>query len=89
MNPEMATDLLKTLMTQAVTMAAPILLTAMVIGLMISLFQSVTSIQEQTLTFVPKALAVVALLILIMPWLLRTMIEFATAMISKMPEMVS
>jgi flagellar biosynthetic protein FliQ len=89
MNPEMATDLLKTLMTQAVTMAAPILLTAMVIGLMISLFQSVTSIQEQTLTFVPKALAVVALLILIMPWLLRTMIEFATAMISKMPQMVS
>jgi flagellar biosynthetic protein FliQ len=89
MNPEMATDLLKMLMTQAVTLAAPILLTAMVIGLMISLFQSVTSIQEQTLAFVPKALAVVSLLILIMPWLLRSMIEFATAMISKMPQMVS
>ena len=89
MNPELATDLLKTLMTQAVTLAAPILMTAMVIGLAVSLFQSVTSIQEQTLTFVPKALAVVALLVLIMPWLLRTMIEFATAMISRMPQMVS
>ncbi len=57
MNPQFATELLKTLMLQAVTLAAPILLTAMVIGLAVSLFQSVTSIQEQTLTFVPKALA--------------------------------
>jgi flagellar biosynthetic protein FliQ len=89
MNPELATDLLKTLMTQAVALAAPILLTAMIIGLMVSLFQSVTSIQEQTLTFVPKALAVVSLLILIMPWILRTLIEYATAMIGKMPQMVS
>ena len=55
----------------------------MVIGLAVSLFQSVTSIQEQTLTFVPKALAMVALLILLMPWMLRTMMEFATAMIRR------
>ncbi len=54
-----------------VTLAAPILLTAMVVGLGISLFQSVTSIQEQTLTFVPKALGIVGLLILLMPWMLR------------------
>ena len=57
MNPAFATELLKTLMFEAVTLAAPILLTAMVVGLAISMFQSVTSIQEQTLTFVPKALA--------------------------------
>lgn len=88
MNPALATDLLKTLMTTAVTLAAPILLTAMVIGLAVSLFQSVTSIQEQTLTFVPKALAIVALLILLMPWMLRTLVEFAAGMIGKMPEMV-
>ena len=89
MNPEVATDLIKQLMSQAVTLAAPILLTAMVIGLMVSLFQSVTSIQEQTLTFVPKALAVVSMLILIMPWILRTLIEYATAMITRMPQMTS
>jgi flagellar biosynthetic protein FliQ len=88
MNPAFATDLLKTLMLQAVTLAAPILLTAMVIGLAVSLFQSVTSIQEQTLTFVPKALAIVALLIVLMPWMLRTMIEFTATMIGKMPQMV-
>jgi flagellar biosynthesis protein FliQ len=88
MNVEFATELLKTLIFQAVTLAAPILMTALVIGLAISLFQSVTSIQEQTLTFVPKALGIVGLLVVILPWLLRSLIEFTTAMIQKMPQMV-
>ncbi len=88
MNPEFAAELLKHLMFQAVTLAAPVLLTGLVIGLAISLFQSVTSIQEQTLTFVPKALGIVGLLILLLPWMLRSLIEFATAVIQKMPQMV-
>ena len=88
MNPQFAAELLKGLMVQAVALATPILLTAMVVGLAISLFQSVTSIQEQTLTFVPKALAIVGLLIVLMPCMLRTIMEFATAMIEKMPQMV-
>ena len=87
MNPEFATELLKSLMFEAVTLAAPILLTALVLGLAISIFQSVTSIQEQTLTFVPKALGIVALLVVLMPWMLRTLVEYATAVIQKMPQM--
>jgi flagellar biosynthesis protein FliQ len=87
MNPEFAAEMLKNLMFEAVTLAAPILLTALVVGLMISLFQSVTSIQEQTLTFVPKALGIVGLLVLLLPWMLRSTIEFATAVIEKMPQM--
>ena len=87
MNAALATDLLKTLIIEAVTLATPILVTAMVIGLAVSLFQSVTSIQEHTLTFVPKVLAIVGLLIVLMPWMLRSLVEFATAMISKMPQM--
>jgi flagellar biosynthetic protein FliQ len=63
-------------------------LAALIIGLAISIFQSVTSIQEQTLTFVPKALGIVALLVVLMPWMLRTLIEFTTAVIQKMPQMV-
>jgi len=88
MNPQFAAEVLKALMLQAVAIATPILLTAMVIGLAVSLFQSVTSIQEQTLAFVPKALGIIGLLILLMPWMLRSLIEFATAMIEKMPQMV-
>jgi len=72
-----------------VSLAAPILLTAMVIGLAISLFQAVTSIHEQTLTFVPKALGIVVLLVFLLPWMLRSVIEFTTAIIEKMPQMVN
>jgi flagellar biosynthesis protein FliQ len=88
MNPQFAAELLKALMLQAVAIVTPILLTAMMIGLAVSLFQSVTSIQEQTLSFVPKALGILSLLILLMPWILRSLVEFATAMIEKMPQMV-
>ena len=88
MNPEFAAELIKTLMFEAVTLAAPVLLTAMTIGLLISLFQSVTSIQEQTLTFVPKALCIVGLLVVLMPWMLRSLMEFTIAMIQKIPQMV-
>jgi flagellar biosynthetic protein FliQ len=88
MNPEFAIELLKTMIYQALTLASPFLVTAMVIGLAISLFQAVTSIHEQTLTFVPKALAIVAVLLLLLPWLVRTLVEFTTAVIEKMPQMV-
>ena len=65
MNPEFAIELLKNLMFEALLLSAPILLTAMIVGLAISLFQAVTSINEQTLSFVPKALCVLGLLLLL------------------------
>jgi flagellar biosynthetic protein FliQ len=88
MNPEFSVELIKSLMLQAVTLSAPILLTAMLVGLAVSLFQAVTSIHEQTLAFVPKALAMVTLIVILLPWMLRTMIEFTKAIIEKLPQMV-
>lgn len=87
MNPEFAVELVKSLMFQAVILAAPILATAMVVGLAVSLFQAVTTIQEQTLSFAPKALGITATLILLLPWMLRTTVDFTTMVIQKMPEM--
>jgi flagellar biosynthetic protein FliQ len=87
MNPEFAVELVKSLMLQAVALAAPVLVTAMVVGLAISLFQAVTTIHEQTLTFVPKALAVVGVLVLLLPWMMRSLIEFTTAVVEKLPQM--
>ncbi len=89
MNPEFAIELVKTMMFQAVALAAPILVTAMVVGLAISLFQAVTTIHEQTLTFVPKALAIVGIIVLLLPWILRSLIEFTTAVIEKLPQMAT
>jgi flagellar biosynthetic protein FliQ len=88
MNPEFAIELLKTMIYQALAIATPILVVAMVIGLAISLFQAVTTIHEQTLAFVPKALGVVGVVLLLLPWIVRSLVEFTTAVIQKMPQMV-
>lgn len=88
MNPEFAVELLKNLILQALTIATPVLMTAMITGLAISLFQAVTTIHEQTLSFVPKALAVIGILLIMLPWIVRSLIEFTTGVITKMPQMV-
>jgi flagellar biosynthetic protein FliQ len=89
MTPEFAVELVKVMMLQAVALSAPILLTAMVVGLGISLFQAVTSINEATLSFVPKALGIVGILIVLLPWMLRTTMQFTTMVIEKIPTMVN
>lgn len=88
MDTGFAAEMLKAMIFQAVALSAPFLLTAMIIGLGVSLFQAVTSIHEQTLTFVPKALGVIGVLLLLLPWMLRTTMEFTTSVIEKIPQMV-
>jgi flagellar biosynthesis protein FliQ len=88
MDAAYAVHILKTMLFQAVMLSAPFLGVAMVVGLAVGLFQAVTSIHEQTLTFVPKALALVALVIVLLPWLVRSLLTFTAAMIQQMPQMV-
>jgi flagellar biosynthetic protein FliQ len=88
MTPEFAVEIIKGLMFQGVALASPILLTAMAIGLAVSLFQAVSAIQEQTLAFVPKALGVIGVIVVLLPWMIRTLIEFTTAIIQRIPQMV-
>jgi flagellar biosynthetic protein FliQ len=64
--------------------ALPILFVAMVVGLLVSIFQATTQINEMTLTFVPKILAVIAVMVLLMPWMIRIMVEFTTKMFNSM-----
>ena len=87
MNPDYTVEILKGLMTHVLMIAGPLLLTGLCVGLTVSLFQAVTSLQEQTLTFLPKALAVAMLLFFIMPWMVRTLMDYTTNMIDKMPAM--
>ncbi len=63
-------------MVVTLLVSAPMLLSGMIIGLLISVFQSVTQIQEITLTFVPKIFVVMAAFVLFMPWMLETMVQF-------------
>jgi flagellar biosynthetic protein FliQ len=84
MNPDLAIDLFKTTVTFALYIVAPFLLVTLVVGLAASLLQTVTSVQEQTLTFIPKLLAISGLLLLLTPWLLRALSEFSITIITRM-----
>jgi flagellar biosynthesis protein FliQ len=88
MNVEMAIDLLRQLITISLVLIGPIVLVSVVVGVAVSLFQAVTSIQEQTLTFVPKLIAVALLLIFAAPWMVRQMMQFTVTCFSRLPEMV-
>lgn len=61
----------------------PILLVSLIVGLLISIFQTVTSIQEQTLTFVPKIVCVFVALALLGPWMMQTLVEYTTELWSQ------
>lgn len=87
MNAEAAIDIFKTLITFALSVMTPFLGVILLVGLVTSLVQSVTSIQEQTLTFVPKLLACAGLFLLLAPWVLRMTSEFAVQSISRMATM--
>ena len=76
MQTEIVTDVMQSALFLVLKTAAPMLLISLVIGLTVSIFQTVTSIQEQTLTFVPKIIAVFVTLMLAGSWMLNTMIEF-------------
>ena len=60
--------------------ALPLLLVSLCVGLIVSIFQTVTSIQEQTLTFIPKIVAVFAALMIFGPWILSTLTEYITTL---------
>lgn len=68
------------LLTTALLLAAPSLIVSLVVGVLISLFQTVTSIQEQTLSFAPRIVAVSVTLVITLPWSLRVLTSFTVRM---------
>ena len=76
-------------MTVAAKLGAPVLLTALLIGFTVSLFQSVTQIQEVTLSFVPKAIGVGVALLVSGNWMLHEMVSFTTTLFGQIPELVN
>ena len=75
-------------LTVTLMVAGPMLLVGLVIGLIISIFQSVTQINEMTLTFVPKILAVALTLLIFLPWMINTLVDFTNHMFAMIPTLV-
>lgn len=81
----MAVFLIEDMLWTALKIGAPILGTALIVGLLISILQVVTSIQEMTLTFVPKILAIVFVILTMGAWMLAVLMEYATQLITNIP----
>jgi flagellar biosynthetic protein FliQ len=75
-----ATDLIRQTLTLALTISAPMLLIGLAVGIVVSLLQAVTQIQEQTLTFVPKITAMIAAAVVLMPWIGQRLLDYAAHM---------
>jgi len=76
MTPEFLTGFFFEAIKTAISLAAPMLLAALLVGLAVSIFQSVTSINEMTMTFIPKMLAVACALLFFLAWMVQTMVTF-------------
>jgi flagellar biosynthesis protein FliQ len=88
MNETVVIDIVTSAMWTATRVAAPILVTAIVVGVVMGLLQSVTQIQEQTLAFVPKFAAVGLVIAISGNWMLHVMIDFTITLIGRIPEML-
>ena len=84
-----ATTLLREGILQVLFLASPLLLTAMIVGLVIAILQATTSIQEQTLTFVPKVFAILLILGLLGGWMFASMSDFTERVFRIIPEVVN
>ncbi len=88
MTAESVISLARSAMETTLLVSAPMLLAGLAIGLLISIFQAVTQIQEMTLTFIPKIVVVFLALVVFSPWMLEIMLNFSAELFNSIPEMV-
>ncbi|SDJ35659.1 flagellar biosynthesis protein FliQ [Billgrantia gudaonensis] len=88
MTPEMVMGIAYKGMRTALFLGGPLLLTALLTGLIVSLFQAATQINEMTLSFIPKILAVFVVLVLTGPWLLQIITDFTRELFTNIPSML-
>lgn len=87
MSADAAVELMRRAVTLAMMVSAPMLLTALLVGIVVSLVQAVTQIQEQTLTFIPKLIAVAAVFIITLPWLITRLVEYLVGILNNLGSM--
>ncbi|MBK6421116.1 MAG: flagellar biosynthesis protein FliQ [Gemmatimonadetes bacterium] len=88
MSAGLAIELLNRALLTGLMVAAPLLLTALLVGVLISLIQALTQIQEQTLTFIPKLVAVGVVMLLALPWMVRELVGYITQTFNLLPGLV-
>lgn len=88
MSPESVMTLGRQAVELTIIVSAPVLLTALIIGLLVSIFQAATQINEQTLSFIPKLVGMLGVLIIAGPWMVGLLVDFIQRLFSNIPWMV-
>lgn len=89
MSHQLVIELARNAMLTALMLAGPLLVAALLVGLLVSVLQAVTQIQEQTLSFVPKLLAIALVLLVALPWMLQVMIRYTVELFRSIPAFIS
>jgi flagellar biosynthetic protein FliQ len=88
MNIEQSVQILRELVSVSLMVSAPVLAVSVTVGVAVSLVQAVTSIQEASLSFIPKALSLGTVMVVSAPWILKTLMNFTTSYLNQLPEAV-
>ena len=88
MENEFAVEVVNQAIKVTLMLAAPMLIGALVVGVLVSIFQAVTQINEQTLSFIPKILVIVAALVIFSPWMMETMVSYTQDLFTSIPELI-
>ena len=88
MDNEFAIEVVSQAIKVALMLSAPMLAGALVVGVLVSIFQAVTQINEQTLSFIPKILVIVAALVIFSPWMMETMVTYTKDLFISIPELI-
>ncbi len=88
MTPEVAVDIFREALWLTTTMVAILVLPGLLVGLVVSMFQAATQINEQTLSFLPKLLIMLVTLIVIGPWMVRTFMEYIIGLYTSIPQLI-
>ncbi|MFP4592724.1 flagellar biosynthesis protein FliQ [uncultured Ralstonia sp.] len=89
MTPEYVLNMARQAMQVAMMVGAPMLLVSLVVGLLVAIFQAATQLNEQTLSFIPKLLAVSATMVLAGPWLLSVIVDYTRDVLTNIPNYVN
>ena len=85
MSQDLVIQIFRDCLKTALLISAPMLICAIVVGLLVSIFQAATQIHEMSLVFVPKMLAIIGCLLLLSPWIMNVLITFTTGIITNIP----
>ena len=88
MNIDQAIELSRGAVMLTLMIGAPVMLIAVVVGLLISILQAVTQLQDQTLSFVPKIVAMLLATLYVLPWIMNQMIDYSTNLIQNIPSLL-